>query len=174
MADPAPAVQFTNPNPFTNVSQPSAPSPNVSSRLVDGANHTSQDVGHNQVEEQTERLESPTPPKTLDPPQTDGQNTNTSGQKARRILFGDPPRESNPKRFLGSPALPTEKFCADISVRERSSEPILKRSMHWVSRRVMIGCLAIAIALMLGQHFWFNSRVNQIVGDRFEQQRTRL
>ena len=69
---------------------------------------------------------------------------------------------------------PPEKQCVEVSVRMKSSETILKREMQWVSKKVMIGCLVIAVALMLGHHSWYHSRVNQVVGNSFEQQRTRL
>jgi hypothetical protein len=164
MANPAPGVEFTNPKPFANVSQPSAQSRSVSSSLDDVANNAIQDVGH---------LESPVSPRALDP---DGQNTNPDelGQSARRTVFVDPPRETEQDPFLGLPALQTERPSSDVSVEEKSSEPILKREMRLVSRKMMIVCLVIAGALMIGHHFWYNSLVNQVVGNSFEQQRTRL
>jgi len=169
MADPAPGVQFTNPQPFAKVSLPSTQSQSISSSPDDGANHATQDVGHRQLEEQTKRPESPASPRALEPPQTDGQNTNPdrSGQRAKSVFFVDPSPEA-------TPALPTEKRHVDVSVREESSETTLKREMHWVSEEVMIGCLVIAVALMLGHHFWYHSRVNQVVGNSLKQQRTRL
>ena len=48
------------------------------------------------------------------------------------------------------------------------------REFHWVSRKFMVGCLAVGVATMLCHHFYYHSRVGQVVGGVFEQQRTRL
>src|SRR5271163_4142208 len=51
---------------------------------------------------------------------------------------------------------------------------LFTREFHWVSRKFMVGCLAVGVAAMLGHHFYYQSRVGQVVDDDFEQQRTRL
>jgi hypothetical protein len=51
---------------------------------------------------------------------------------------------------------------------------LFTREFHWVSRKFMVGCLAVGVATMLCHHFYYHSRVGQVVGGVFEQQRTRL
>jgi hypothetical protein len=48
------------------------------------------------------------------------------------------------------------------------------KELHWVSRKAMISCLLLALAIFLGHHAFFSSLVGHVVGDAFEQQRTRL
>jgi hypothetical protein len=50
---------------------------------------------------------------------------------------------------------------------------LFTREFHWVSRKFMVGYLTVGVATMLGHHFYYRSRVGQVVGDVFEQQRTR-
>jgi hypothetical protein len=156
MSDPTPGVEVTSPKSLSNASQ------NVSSNLGDGANTATQVVEHHQLGRQLDRPKSPASPRALHPPQTYSENTKPGA------------RETNLEPPLRSPALPTEKPSVNVSAEEKSSEPVLKQEMHWVSRKVMIGCLLIAVAWVLGHHLWYNSRVNQVVGGTFEQLMTRL
>ena len=54
------------------------------------------------------------------------------------------------------------------------SKTLFTREFHWVSRKFMVGCLAVGVATMLVHHFYYHSRVGRVVGDVFQQQRTRL
>jgi hypothetical protein len=51
---------------------------------------------------------------------------------------------------------------------------LFTREFHWVSRKFMVGCLAVGMATMATHGFYYHSLVGQVVGGVFEQQRIRL
>jgi hypothetical protein len=51
---------------------------------------------------------------------------------------------------------------------------LFTREFHWVSRMFIVSCLAVGMATILSLHLYYHSRIGQVVGDVFEQQRTRL
>jgi hypothetical protein len=67
---------------------------------------------------------------------------------------------------LPGPALPTTRQDLAVVVPEKK--------LHWVSRKMMLGCLILGASTAIGHHLWYWSRDRRPVGDQFEQQRTRL
>jgi hypothetical protein len=51
---------------------------------------------------------------------------------------------------------------------------LFTQEFHWVSRKFMVGCLAVGMATMATHGFYYHSLVGQVVGGVFEQQRIRL
>ena len=88
----------------------------------------------------------------------------TASPSAKSVRFKTTQSEAVPSLELGPPAQPPQK----------NFKTILEKKIHWVSKRVMLGCLLLAVAGVLGHHGFFSSLVAQPIGDQTDQQRTRL
>ena len=67
----------------------------------------------------------------------------------------------------------------DVSItseksREQRRWRISRGELHWMTKRCMLGCLALAVAAVVGHHVYYTWLAGQVVGDALEQQKTRL
>jgi len=72
-------------------------------------------------------------------------------------------------------ATPTSSMTETTAKESKKTfKTILTKKVHWVSKRVMLGCFVLALAGVLGHHGFFGSLVGRPIGDQMDQQRTRL
>ncbi len=93
--------------------------------------------------------------------------TSTSNVSVHSVQFSLASHEHGKGIDLGPPA-------QQPPARRRRSILPTKKDAHWVSRKVMIGCFLLGVALFVGHHAFFSSLVGQMVDDEFAQQKTRL
>jgi type II secretory pathway component PulL len=58
--------------------------------------------------------------------------------------------------------------------REKRFRTVSEKEVHWVSRRVMVGSFVLAVAGFVSHHGFYASYQDRSIGDKFDQQRTRL
>ena len=161
MAQPTSSVKFHNPDPFDYKSSPSR----SDQHKQDGPENAVQNgAGEKTDREPREARSHPCFPRALDPLWVDKKDALSVSEKS--VGFSVSSAEETPqsaKKPGGRRGKKSFKF-----------KTLFTLEFHWASRKVMLGCLAVGVATMLGHHFYYHSLVGQVVGDVFEQQSTRM
>jgi hypothetical protein len=156
MAQPTSSVKFNNPEPIDDKSRPTR----SDQHKQDGPENAVQ----NGAGEKTDRRSHPGFPRALDPLWVNTKDALSVSKKS--VGFSVSSAEETPQS--------TKKPSGRRSKKSFKFKSPFTLEFHWASRKVMLGCLAVGVATMLGHHFYYYSLVGHVVGDIFEQQRTRM